>query len=275
MRKKIKSSKQREFDSIAENTISKLSAIKDQFDLDSNEYLYELTEIVLYVRTSILLVMELFTTKFIPYANRLDAEVNQLLRNSNIKVVERIEANNNSPMKYETLAWAYVVLFHKYEVFIKRTVSWCNSTFSTISGEQIDVDVYINKICEFTFGVSKNYQFEPELKRINFISNSVKHHNGFPKNNSFQDLNLELDAEGKVLLTIDQLKKDIKYILDLTDRMIGMVPKISISYFQQGTSELVSNKSSSDKLEILEQLNISILKEFFTAPPRIFPRSTP
>lgn len=180
MSKKFKKSNQ--FDEIISDVIGKLSAVPG-FDvmIQDNEGA-KLFDFIARRFSNLARLKALYLNSFIPAVNKNIADTISMMNSSvycNELKISRAEIKDTY---YEVVRLGYVHLFNSMEGYYSELLTIANSIVLTDDGE-MTIQRWLEQHCNIN--IEKNWKkVHPLAEKINWIANSVKHNDGFPKEDS-------------------------------------------------------------------------------------------
>jgi len=162
----------------------------------------------------------LYLEKFIPESEKMDKGVNIELKKSEVSEL----LNLQSKVKYETIRFGYVSLYHKYENFIRELYRYLEKEFS----EKIDINKLIEK--RFGFNIMK-----PNCGigyKVAWICDCVKHQNGIASKRNNPPKEFMKYPKGKEIeIEPDEFERDcdtlrtlVVYIFLATNMLEASIP---------------------------------------------------
>ncbi|MDF1575372.1 MAG: hypothetical protein P1P86_09300 [Bacteroidales bacterium] len=147
----------------------------------------------------------LFLQYYIPATNKAIVLAKKEMRNSFYKNLIQISEDELKENHYEIIRLGYVGLFTKIENFHKELIAEIDAAFNNENG---DLELFVYE--KFNYKV-KNWHWDWTVKRINWISNRVKHNGGYP--NEDPPIGLKhLPKEQKIRISKEEFSKDLEYV---------------------------------------------------------------
>lgn len=203
------------FDILVENLIKEFSKIPN-FNLLNEDENGKTILAFNAVRFSELPALKgIYKNSFIPAINKAIVENKNNINRSKYKSLINITEEEQKELYFETIRNGYVSLNHKIENFHKELIALIeNVLFSSILEIVEDFETF----CKNEFGIEKikkNWaKGNPYVEKINWIANSVKHCDGFPKEdrpNIFCSIYF-YPSDKKIAIKADDFYKDIDQI---------------------------------------------------------------
>ena len=122
----------------------------------------------------------LFLNYYIPASNRAAADGWNQISNSKYRHLIGISKSDLKENVYETIRLGYVGLFHKYESYLKALVEAANFLLKDLNeeGNLLSIEKYCKK--ELGVDIYRSHHKFSITKRVNYISNCIKHYDGLP-----------------------------------------------------------------------------------------------
>lgn len=111
----------------------------------------------------------------------------------------------------EIIRLAYVHLYHKFENFQVELISALNAHFSALYHTPVDLQKYLADTYAYRLKDLKN-QPAP-LQTINWISNCVKHKNGYPLKEPVPERFAGVNRSEKIIISPETLRQDMEFLL--------------------------------------------------------------
>jgi hypothetical protein len=269
MNKKPKNS----FDILVEDLRDRFSKIKN-FDLiNESEKTRKVWDSLVQTIVEFNSIKTLFINIYIPNTNKYIHEFKEEYRKSKYSNLLNIDP---SLWQYETsmlVRIGYVTLFHKYENFVGNLFPLIDNNYIDFKDTSVNLKEYTFK--KFDLKIDKEWYLNGFLKRINWISNSQKHNDGFPQTNHVyykEDVtNKYLYPENeRINITPDRLKLDIEVMGQFAISVFQSVMQVALFRMLEefeldydGDDETYKNeqKIQFDNLENVIRNYINLLRE--------------
>lgn len=165
--------------------------------------------------TELYSVKKLVVEAFLPKTDELIRQTeNQIRRSKYRDVIENLNYKVTD-QRFETIRLGYVMMFHKYEVFVKDLLK----LFDEVSPDFEEAGETLEQFCKrkFNFNPREWHRF-PAVHKVNFISNCTKHQDGYckldsPKHTKPIDF-IAYSENQKINRTTELFKSDIEWLLD-------------------------------------------------------------
>ncbi len=217
MKKKPKSNP---IDILVERLSVNFSQVKDFDKLQESDEGKRLFDLIIKSTSEMENFQTLFLDYYIPSANKSIADSWNQISKSKYKHLLNISKNELKENLYETIRLGYVGLFHKYESYLKSLVDATNFLLKELNEENnlLSIEEYCKK--EFKINIFKSHHIFAIVSRINYISNCVKHYDGFPKKEpthlDFKNINIEekINIEKAIFkIDIERLKSHCQLLM--------------------------------------------------------------
>lgn len=154
----------------------------------------------------------LFLNYFIPATNKAIHNSWSQMNNSKYKNLLNITRDDLKENLYETIRMGYVILFHKYESYLKSLVNHVDMVMKEVYDEYglLPLNDYCKK--EFQIDIFKSHNLFPSVNRINYVSNCVKHYDGYPHKKPIHPYFTFSNKNEKIKLDKENLKHDINML---------------------------------------------------------------
>ncbi|WP_299528952.1 hypothetical protein [Ulvibacterium sp.] len=151
----------------------------------------------------------LFLNYYIPSANKSIADSWAQISKSRYKHLLNISKEDLKENLYETIRLGYVGLFHKYESYLKALVNATNSILQELYEENdlLSIEDYCKK--KYNLNILKSHDRFAITSRVNYISNCVKHWDGFPVKEPIHPEFLNCNRNEKIKIEKEIFKDDI------------------------------------------------------------------
>jgi hypothetical protein len=113
---------------------------------------------------------------------------------------------------FEVVRIGYVHLYHKYESYIHTLCPFLDDYLTRTFNEDISIVKFLIKLFEYDLFDLK-YQ-PPELRKINWIANCVKHYNSLPRKKDPPGQFANADLSQKIKIGQEEFGNDILFLLD-------------------------------------------------------------
>lgn len=151
----------------------------------------------------------LYQRYFIPSTNKAIADAKKEIRTSFYKNLLNITESQLKENYYDTIRLGYVGLFHKVENFTKDLLREANLVFNNGKTGKDSIENFFEKEYNFKFN---NWYSDIWIYKINWISNCVKHYDGYPKKEPKYEYLKHLPENEKIRIDHKEFYKDIEYV---------------------------------------------------------------
>ncbi|OJW77426.1 MAG: hypothetical protein BGO69_18800 [Bacteroidetes bacterium 46-16] len=172
-------------------------------------------------------VTELYSVKkfivegFLPKTDELIRKTENEIRRSKYRdIIESLDYKVTD-QRFETIRLGYVMMFHKYEVFVKDLFK----IFDEVSPGFDETKEPLEQFCKrkLNFNPKEWHRF-PAVHKVNFISNCTKHHDGYCRlNNPKHPKPIDFIAHSenrKIYMSTELFKQDIEFFLDISLKLL-------------------------------------------------------
>lgn len=249
-------------DNLAERLSETFAEIKDFDKLQESEEGRRLFNLIMKCTSELENFQALFLNYYIPASNKSIADNWNQIRNSKYRHLINISKDDLKDNLYETIRLGYVGLFHKYESYLKILVEVVDFLLMELNEENnlICIEDYCKK--EFSLNIFKSHDLFPITKRINYISNCIKHWDGYPVKKPIHLDFIYSNPNKKIQIEMDEFKSDIEsfklhcQLLLSQIIMIGFKQYLELDYatIQQSLKpELKENDETKEKVELFRK----------------------
>lgn len=151
----------------------------------------------------------LFIQYYLPAASRASQDFQKNLKSSKYKHLINITNQELKENYYETIRLGYVGAYHKYESYLKDLLRILNEFFKEIDFENnfLDINSYLKNLIDKD--LLKTINSFKISEKINWISNCVKHYDGFPVKEPTPDYLQYFDRSKKIAIESSEFKADL------------------------------------------------------------------
>ncbi len=201
--------KYNQIDLLVERLSENFSKIKDFDKLQDSDEGKKLFDLIIKSTSEMENFQTLFLNYYIPSANKSILDSWNQVSKSKYKHLLNISKDELKDNLYETIRLGYVGLFHKYESYLKSLVDATNFLLNELNEENnlLSIEDYCKK--EFKIDIFKSHDKFSITKRINYISNCVKHWDGFPIKKPIHPEFLDSKHDEKIRIEKEVFKTDI------------------------------------------------------------------
>ncbi|WP_428742335.1 hypothetical protein [Tenacibaculum sp.] len=213
--------KQNSIDLIVENLLKEFSKIKD-FELTQNDPMgNKFFNFVVRLVSEFRAYQNLFIQYYLPASRNSINETKREIKHSKYKDFFHITEEEFKENYYETIRLGYVGAYHKYEGYIKRLLPLMDEFFKDLDFENefIPLENYLKN--EFGIVLKKTVNNFHITKKINWISNCVKHYDGFPIKEPIPKEFEYLSKEKKIQIESKEFKSDMESLITHNNLMLS------------------------------------------------------
>jgi len=176
----MKKTKSNPIDVLIERLSENFAQIKDFDKLHDSEEGRELWKLIVKSTSEMETFQSLFLNYYIPASNKSIVDSWNQISKSKYKHLLNISKEELKENLYETVRLGYIGLFHKYESYLKALVKAVNFLLKDLNEENelLSIEEYCKK--RYKVNIYKSHDKFPITSRINYISNCIKHYDGFP-----------------------------------------------------------------------------------------------
>jgi hypothetical protein len=194
----------------------------------------------------------LFLNYYIPASNKSIVESWNQVRSSKYKHLMNVSKEDLKDNLYETIRLGYIGLFHKYESYLKALVDAVNFLFRELKEENnlLSVEDYCKK--EFHVNIYKSHDIFSITKRINYISNCIKHWDGYPIKEPIHPDFRYCRTDRKIEIEKEIFKMDIDSLKTHCQFLMTQIIMIGFKQYFELNDEIIKKSLTSEALEDLE-----------------------
>ena len=241
------------YDILIDNLTIEFSKIKNFSLLQTDEKANSIFTFVVKRHAEISAFKTLFTNYYLPAASKSVADDINELQKSKYKHLIQITREELKENYYETVRLGYIGMFHKYESYVNDLIINAELLISDLNEKNTSLEVFLKD----TFGFEiKKWHKSKNIKRINWISNSNKHFDGYPKKD-YKPAEFENHPENeKLKLTKDDFVADITRLTDHYSYMLQLVLNLALyKMLCADVMDLDSIKDLEEKQKLLDKKN--------------------
>lgn len=176
----MKKPKLNPIDNLIERLSDNFAKIKDFDKLQESEEGQKLWNLIVKSTSEMETFQTLFLNYYIPASNKSIVDSRNQILKSKYRHLLNISKEELKENLYETIRLGYIGLFHKYESYLKALVKAVNFLLKDLNEENklLDIEEYCKKT--YKVNIYKSHDKFSITSRINYISNCIKHYDGFP-----------------------------------------------------------------------------------------------
>jgi len=200
-------------DSLIENLVTEFLKIPNFELTQTNSDANRIFNLVLRKFSEIQDFKTLFLNYYIPSSNKAIVETKREINSSHYKNLINISGEQLKENLYDIIRLGYVGLFHKIESFVNDVLKEANNLFREIdvNEDNISIEEYFKTHYNFKFN---NWKRDSNIEKINWISNCVKHYDGFPRKEPKSKYFKDWPENEKLKITVEEFKEDIDYVIN-------------------------------------------------------------
>jgi hypothetical protein len=262
------------FDLLVEDLTEKFSKIKNFELLSESKETQQLWNFLIQTIIELQSIKSLFIGIYIPQTNKFIFEWKEEFKKSRYSPFIKVDENLWQHEVHKLIRIGYVTLFHRYEAFANQLLSIVEEKYIQFEDKNISLQQYAEE--KFNFKVKGEWHINGFIKKVNWICNSEKHNEGYPKNNHIyykegEDIRLRYPEESRIKLIPDNLKNDIEFMISFVQIIFQNVMLIamyrmaeeSFKSFEHNDEQFI--REQNEKLKSLtDNINqlIELTKEF-------------
>ncbi len=173
----------------------------------------------------------LFIQYYLPASLRASQDFQKNLKSSKYKHLINITNQELKENYYETIRLGYVGAYHKYESYLKDLLRILNEFFKEIDFENnfLDLNSYLKKLIDKD--LLKTINSFKISEKINWISNCVKHYDGFPIKEPVPDYLENFDRSKKIEIESAEFKADIDNLASQCQLILSILLMVGFHQF--------------------------------------------
>lgn len=252
--------KHNQIDLLVEQLSENFAKVKDFDKLQESDEGKKLFDFIIKSTAEMENFQTLFLNCYIPSANKSIIDSWNQVSNSKYKHLLNISKDQLKENLYETIRLGYVGLFHKYETYLKSLVDATNFLLKQLNEENnlLSIEEYCKK--EFRTDIYKSHDKFSITRRINYISNCVKHWDGFPIKEPIPPDFLHSKADEKIRIEKEIFKTDIDRLKSHCQLLMSQIIVMGFKqYFELNFDRIKKDlkpelKESAETKQKIEQL---------------------
>ncbi len=196
---------------------------------------------------------ELYEQYFIPSAEKSVVNMRSAIKDSKMKKLKFFDEEFIDSNYQLTLQQGYIMLFHKYEHFSKSIIK----ILYNVSSEKEVKKVLSNLVKQYDFPDHKGDDRSENLKEVQWINNSAKHHAGCAFEENKADIPIKyigLKPTEKIKLSKKELLHHIDFMLQYQAKVVEVL--ISINAMESLQDTLKSKGLKKEVIETLECMRL-------------------
>jgi len=239
-------------DLFVERLSEEFAKVKDFNKLQESEEGKRLFDLIIKSISDMENFQTLFLNYYIPSANKSIVDSWNQLSKSKYKHLLNISKDELKENLYETIRLGYVGLFHKYESYLKSLVDATNFLLKELNEENnlLSIEDYCKK--EFKMNIFKSHDNFAITCRINYISNCVKHLDGFPIKEPIHPEFANLNRNEKIRIEKEIFKIDINRLKIHCQSLMSQIMIIGFKQYFELDHEIIKNSLKPELNETIE-----------------------
>lgn len=210
----------------------------------------------------------LFIQYYLPASLRASQDFQRHLKSSKYKHLINITSNELKENYYETIRLGYVGAYHKYESYLKDLLRILNEFFKELDFDNtfLELNSYLKKIIDKD--LLKTINSFKISEKINWISNCVKHYDGFPIKEPIPDYLQYFDSSKKIEIESSEFRKDLDDLAAQCQLILSIL--FMVGFHQVFSQEFVLIKNQlkeenqqPEKLEKMKNDLLFVISGFF------------
>ena len=243
-------------DQLVENLSQQFSQIKN-FELTQNDPMgNKMFNFVLKNVAEINAFKSLFIQYYLPAAIKSSQDFQRDLKFSKYKHLIHIDQKELKENYYETIRLGYVGAYHKYESYLKELIKIMNIFFKELDFENnfLDIDIYLKRTLNIE--LMKTINDFRASEKINWISNCVKHYDGYPVKQPIPDFLMHFEKSNKIEIESSEFKSDIENLTSQNQLMLTILFMVGFHQVFSQEYETIKGqlKPENQSPEIVEKL---------------------
>ena len=267
----MKRPKVNQIDLLIEALAKGFSGIQDFHKFQESEEGRKLWNLIVMSTSEFESFQTLFLNYYIPATNQSIADSWRQINDSKYKKLMNISKDDLKENLYETIRLGYVGLFHKYESYLKNLVEAVNFLLNDLFKENnlLSIEKYCRK--KYNVDIYKSHNLFTITSKINYISNCIKHYDGYPIKEPVHPEFKYLDNSKRIRIDKDVFRTDIKRLKihceSLLNQVISMGFKqyfeLDLKVIQESLKpEFIDNSEAETKLKQMMKNFDFILSDF-------------
>ncbi|NRT15827.1 hypothetical protein HNP99_002187 [Flavobacterium sp. 28A] len=209
----------------------------------------------------------LFVHYYLPASIKSSQDFTRELKFSKYKHLINIDNEELKENYFETIRLGYVGAFHKYESYIKNITVLMNEFFSNLfeNEKYLDIETYLKT--NFQIELKKTITKFHTTEKINWISNCVKHYDGYPIKEPILKCFLHNDKNKKIQIEAKEFREDLEDLMKQNQLILSVLFLIGFHQYMglnysKIEDQLTKDKNEQDVIEIRAKLGKSIINTF-------------
>lgn len=159
---------------------------------------------------------------------------------------------------FETVRLGYVGAFHKYESFIKSIIPLMDEFFNDLDFDENFLPITDYLKSEFGFEIARHTHNFRITKKINWISNCVKHYDSYPIKEPIPTMFSHYQSTKKIQIDSKEFKSDMKDLIKHNQLILTTLFHVGFHQFYRMDFKLLENQL---KPESRDEKKVRVLRE--------------
>lgn len=210
----------------------------------------------------------LFIQYYLPASLRASQDFQRHLKFSKYKHLINVTSHELKENYYETIRLGYVGAYHKYENYLKDLLNVLNEFFKELDFDNnfVDLNTYLKKI--INKDLLKTFNSFKISEKINWISNCVKHYDGFPIKEPIPNYLNYFDSSQKIEIESSEFKEDMENLTSQCQLILSILFMVGFHQvfsqeFSLIKSQLKEENQYPEKVEKLRNDLLFVISGFF------------
>lgn len=200
-------------DNLVENLQQQFSKIPN-FELTQNDpHGKKIFNFVIKYNSEFSTFQNLFIQNYLPSSKKSTIELKREIKHSKYREFFNLSEEDYDENYYETVRLGYVGAFHKYESFVKNLSLTMDEFFNELdfNNDFTTLTEYLKK--EFKIEIKRTINKFHITEKFNWISNCVKHYDGFPIKEPIPSRLSYFDKTKKIQIESKEFKSDMEALI--------------------------------------------------------------
>jgi predicted nucleic-acid-binding protein len=202
------------FDLIVDKLITALNNVKDFQLMAESEHGKRFVNLSVIRQAEIREFKTLFVSHFIPKASMLYVETRNNYLKSKYKGKIFLSEDQLKENVYETIRLGYVGMYHKYESYVTDLIQCAELNFSEMDTGISSLEKYVKENFSHELSKKKGKYDKPIIQKLNWIADSIKHFDGFPKPDYKPKYFENYPTDKRLIFTKEDFVKDIDLLIE-------------------------------------------------------------
>ena len=236
-------------DLIIENLSKGFSTIKDFNKVQETEEGRKLFNLIIKTTSDLENLESLFLNYYVPASNKSISDTWNEISRSKYKNLLNLSKADLKDNYYETIRLGYVGLFHKYESYRRSLIETANFLFKDLQEENGLEN--IENYCKSEFGINiyRCHNLFPITEKVNYISNCVKHKDGYPIKEPIHKDFIAYPENKKIEIEKEIFKIDIQRMKIHCESFLTQIMTIGLRQFMELDYDIIKKSLKPELLE--------------------------